>query len=140
MSLPSRLTFYNASYAFDGGTTTLYATDEQGAEHRVVIPRSIDFNPGPTIGRLHFDGELVPVRSLLESNLLRLFKEAELAPDLAPPPPGAVTFDPPYGVAGDDLKRLIGYSPEERFRRLVDSVIDCVESDAYGSQGTPSTG
>ncbi len=118
----------------------MYATDERGVEHRVVIPRSIDFNPGPTIGRLHFDGELVPVRSLLESNLLRLFKEAELAPKSTPPPPGAVTFDPPCGIAGDDLKRLIGYSPEERFRRLVDSVINCAEGDAYGPRGTPSTG
>ena len=36
MNLPLRVTFYSADYALDGGSTTLYATDEHGAEHHAA--------------------------------------------------------------------------------------------------------
>ena len=138
MNLPSRLTVHDASYALDGGTTTLFATDEQGAEHRIRLPRNIESNLCQTTGQLYFDGELVPVRSLLESNVLRLLKDAVLAPR-STLRPGSLKLEPPFGVAGDDLKRLVAGSADENLRWLVDSVITYVEADAYGS-GTSSAG
>ena len=136
MTLPSRLTFHAASYRPDGGTTTLCATDEHGLEHCVLLPRNIDSNLSQTTGQLYFDGELVPVRSLFESNLLRLFNEAQLVPGSISEP-GALRLDPPIGVAGDDFRRLLDSQPVKRLRWLLDSVIAYVESDAYGSSGTP---
>ena len=92
-------------------------------------------DPGPTARQLRFDSEPVPVRSLLESNLLRLCKEAQLAPRSIPSL-GVSAFTPPFAVAGDDLERLSRGGPDENLRWLVQSVIDYVESDAYGYSGT----
>ena len=139
MTLPSRLTFYDASYRLDGGTTTLYATDEHGAEHRVYLPRELlsasSSTHYQTTGVLYFDSELIPVRSALESNLLRLFRQALLAPRSVPRP-GSMQLTPPFAVVGDDLERLVRGTAEDNLRFLVDSVISYVESDAYGAAGT----
>ena len=136
MNIPLRLTFYSAAYALDGGSTTLYATDEQGKEHRVYLPRGFDSDdpsaPRQTTGLLYFDNELIPVRSPLEANLLRLFREALLAPRSVPRP-GAMKLTPPFAVVGDDLERLARGTADDNLRFLVDSVITYVESDAYGS-------
>jgi len=139
MILPSRLIFYDASYRLDGGTTTLYARDEQGVEHRILLPRNMDSQRCPTTDQFYFDGELVPACSPLESNLLRLLKEAELTSRSAPQP-GSLRLKPSYGVAGDDLKRLLSSTPEANLRRLVNNVITYLESDSYGSTDTPPIG
>lgn len=138
MDIPLRLTFYSAGYALDGGSTTLFATDEQGKEHRVYLPRGFDSNGGQTTGLLYFDGELIPVRSAFESNLLRLFREAQLA-HRSIPRPGAMKLTAPFAVVGDELERVVRGTAEENLRLLVDSVITYVESDAYGSADIPKT-
>jgi len=139
MDMPLRLTFYSAAYTLDGGSTTLYATDEHGKEHRVYLPRGFDSDgsstPRQTTGLLYFNGELIPVRSALESNLLRLLREALLAPRSVPRP-GAMKLTPPFAVVGDDLDRLVRGTAEDNLRFLVDTVISYVESDAYGAAGT----
>jgi len=137
MNVPSNLTFYSAAYALDGGSTKLYATDEHGTEHHIYLPRDFhgDSEPRRTIGLLYFDDELIPVRSALESQLLRLFREARLAPRSVPKP-GSMKLMPPFAVVGEDLEQLVRGTPEENLRFLVDSVITYVESDAYGSAGT----
>ena len=139
MNLPWRLTFYEATYALDGGSTELYATDEHGAEHHVHLPRNIysddSSTPRQTIGLLYFDGELIPARSALESNLLRLFREASLAPRDVPRP-DSMKLTAPFTVVGDDLKWLVRGTAEDNLRFLVDSVITYIESDRYGSTGT----
>ena len=138
MTLPSRLTFYDASYRLDGGTTTLYATDEHGAEHSVCLPRGITSDSSSThhqtTGLLYFDSELVPVRSALELNLLRLLRQAQLAPRSVPRP-GEMKLTPPFAVVGDDLERLVRGTADDNLRFLVDSVISYVESDTYGAAG-----
>lgn len=134
------MTFYSADYALHGGSTRLYATDERGAEHHVYLARNIysDGGSGPrqTAGLFYFDGELIPVRSRLESKLLRLFLEAQLAPRSVPIL-GSQKLTPPFGVVGDDLERLVRGTPENNFRFLAVSVITYIESDAYGSAGIP---
>jgi hypothetical protein len=139
MNVPSRLTFYSAEYALDGGSTRLYAWDEHGAEHRVYLPRDF-YSDGSSVprqrtGLLYFDDERIPVRSALESDLLRLFREAMLAPRSVLRP-GEMKLTPPFTVVGKDLEQLVRGTEEENLRFLVDSVITYVESDAYGSAGT----
>jgi hypothetical protein len=138
MNVPLRLTFYSADYALDGGSTTLYATDEHGAEHHVFLPRNFysdgSSRPRQTTGLLYFDDELIPVRSAAESNLLRLFREAPLAPRSVPRP-DSMNLTSPFAVVGDDLERLVRGTEEDNLRFLVDSVIAYIESDAYGSAG-----
>lgn len=133
MNIPLRLTFHDAEYALDGGSITLHATDERGAEHHVYIPRNIYSDGGtprhPT-GLLYFDNELIPVRSDLEHRLLRLFRESRLVP-ASTPRPGSEKLTPPFTVVGDDLKRLVRGTPEGNLRWLVGSVISFVESDSY---------
>ena len=135
MNMPVRLTFYSADYALDGGSTTLYATDEHGKEHRVYLPRGFTSDGSRTTGLLYFDDELIPARSTLESNLLKLFRDAELA-HRSVPRPGEMKLTPPFTVVGDDLERLVRGTADDNLRYLVDSVITYVESNAYGSAGT----
>ena len=130
MTLPSRLTFYDASYMLDGGTTTLHAIDELSVQHRVFLPRGMTGCPGHKTGRLYFDGELVPVRSPLELNLLRLFKEAELV-SRAIPHSGALRLEPPVAAASEDIRRLLDGTARENLRWLLDDVVRYVESGAY---------
>ena len=78
------------------------------------------------------------LRSRLESKLLRLFREAQLAPRSVPIP-GSQKLTPPFGVVGDDLERLVRGTPEDSLRFLMGSVITYIESDAYGSAGIPET-
>jgi hypothetical protein len=140
MNLPLRLTIYDAEYALDGGSTWLHATDENGAEHHLHLPRNFYSDGGSapcqTTGRLYFDDELIPVRSPLEANLLQLLREAQLA-SRSVPRPGAQKLTPPFAVVGDDLERLVRGSPEDNLRFLVGSVIAYIESDAYGAAGLP---
>lgn len=81
-SFPSWLTVCDSMYALDGGTILLQAFDEAGGEHRIVLAQHMSPDPGPSQdripGRLYFDDELVPIRSELESRLLRLFRAAEV--------------------------------------------------------------
>ena len=140
MNLPSRLTFYSAAYRLDGGSTTLYATDEHGREHRVFLPREFhsdgDGGLRQTTGRCYFDDEQVPVRSLLESNLLRLFRDAQCEHRWVPRP-GLEKIEGPVAALGDDLERLVRGTPDDNLRWLVDSVISSIESDAYGASKAP---
>ena len=139
MNIPSRLTFHEAEYELDGGSTTLHATDEHGTEHHVYLPRDIYSDggtPRQTTGLLYFDDQLIPVRSRLEQDLLRLFREAQLVPNSAPRP-GSQKLTAPFTLVGDDLKRLVHGTPEDNLRWLVGSVISYVESDAYGRSRTP---
>ena len=140
MNLPARLTFYSADYTLDGGSTTLYAIDEHSTEHRIYLPRNIysdsDLRLRHTTGRLYFDDDLVPVRSSLESNLLRLIKDAQCEPR-SEPGPGWEKLEGPVVAMGDDLERLVRGTPEDNLRWLVGSVISYIESDGYGSAGIP---
>ncbi len=137
MNLPLSLTFYTADYALDGGSTTLYGTDEHGSEHLVYLPRRFSSATGRrTIGLLHFDAEQIPVRSDMEQNVLRLLRQALISP-CEVPRPGEMKLTAPFAVAGEDLEQLVRGTPEANLRHLVDSVIAYVESDPYASAGRP---
>jgi len=73
----------------------------------------------------------VPGRSPIEANLVQLVKQAVLAPRMIARP-GSFELKPTFAVADDDLERVVAGTPDENLRRLVDSVIKYVESDAYG--------
>jgi ribosomal protein L7/L12 len=81
MILPSRLIVYSAAFALDGGTLYLMAKDEKGRERSIKLvqhgfPRrrhSCDDIPG----RLYFDDNLVPMRSIFETGVMSLLKSAK---------------------------------------------------------------
>lgn len=136
MNLPSHLEITDASYALDGGTTTLFATDEVGAAHRIMLVQHVfteqTSNAKRLPGRLYFDGDPVLVRSEYESDLIRLLRAAQLAPSSIVCP-GSKQLTEPFGVAGHDLKRLLTSTPEENLSRLVSDLISFVESEVYVS-------
>jgi len=137
MKLPSLLTFHDADYALDGGSTTLYATDELGGEHRVYLPRNIYSDAGTprrVTGLLYLDDELVPVRSALESDLMRLFRRGRCVPS-STPRPGCEKVEGPVTAVGKDLERLVRGTPQDNLRWLVDSVISYVASEIYAASG-----
>src|SRR5205809_408595 len=82
MVLPAKLTVHRFAYALDGGTTVLQATDEAGRDRTVMVVQHAFPQPSPSLeampGRLYFDGELVPMRSDLETGLVSLLRAAEV--------------------------------------------------------------
>jgi len=90
------------------------------------------------VRRRRLPDELIPARSRLESKLLKLFREAELA-HRSVPRPGELKLTSPFTVVGQDLERLVRGTAGDNLRFLVDSVITYVESDAYGSAGISKT-
>jgi hypothetical protein len=87
VSLPAKLTIHECAIALDGGTKYLMAKDETGREHTIKLtqhafPR-VDRSTGELPGRLHFDGQLVPMRSEVEARILSLLKTAEVHDDIS---------------------------------------------------------
>jgi hypothetical protein len=79
---PQKLTVTGVAICMDGGTVMLSCSDEAGGEHSVKLisrmnPHSESKRaPDWLAGRLYFDGELVAVRSEIESAVLALLREA----------------------------------------------------------------
>ena len=83
-------------------------------------------------GRLHFNENLIEVRSLQEQSLLSLLKSAEVRhfpeDDSSNKP---IEPSPNRLVLGDDLKEIFNQTPEENLHSMLKKVIAFVESDEY---------
>lgn len=81
MVLPSQLVLRGCGFAGDGGTIRLDATDERNVKHEIVLTQHAYHytrDPRCISGRLYFDGEIVPIRSALETGIVALLRAAEL--------------------------------------------------------------
>lgn len=134
--LPTRLTIRNCAHALDGGTIWLEASDEAGSHREVELiqhasPASSAW-PDRIPGRLYFDGQLVPMRSGLETELLALLRSAEV---LYEPPvrPKEVAFklSPKRSVLGEDIREMCARNPVDNQRALKAELIRFVESEQY---------
>lgn len=131
---PTRLTLRQCAYALDGGTICLLATDGGGREHTIVLtqhafPRT-DPSTGHLPGRLYFDGELVPLRSEFESNVVSLLRAAEIWYDGNPARGGEpIELSPNALVLGDDIREVLTQGPEDNIRTLASRVVRFVESE-----------
>jgi hypothetical protein len=139
MDIPENLTFIDGFYFTDGGSIVLLADGPDGARRQITLGqhRFLDFyDPNVLPGRLYLDHLLVPVRSVLEAQVLALLREGEIIPAEPPEPEkdAASTASGPGVVVGDDLKDYYAKMAEgkgETIRHLVENVIDYVGSGEY---------
>lgn len=137
MGLPKKLVIHSSSYCLDGGTACLEATDEVGQPHVVMLVQSV-FPGGNTYGipgRFYLDGELVPLRTDQESQVLALLRAAEIR---STPPPAEqvgerITLSPNALILGDNIKQHLTSGPEENIGSLRDRILEFVESPRYES-------
>jgi hypothetical protein len=136
-SFPARLMIHNSAYALDGGTISLQAVDEGGEEHRIVLVQHAHPDSSPSRdaipGRLYFDGELIPIRSDLEAQLLRLLRGAEIEyspADLEEQRGRQIELSPNVLILGEDIRQVLGRSPENNLRGLLGELLSFVESEA----------
>lgn len=134
---PTRLVLQSSQYFLDGGTTVLTGTDERGRERAVMLVQNA-FAGGNTFGipgRLHLDGEPVPVRSELESQVVAALRAAEVrhTPLEGEQVGERIQLSPNALILGDDIKQVLTRGPEENIRALRDQVVETVESVGYVS-------
>ena len=132
---PASLVLRSSEYFLDGGTAILTGTDELGRERAVMLvqrafPESGSFG---IAGRLYLDGEPVPVRSELESQVLTVLRTAEVqytSPE-GEPAGERIQLSPNALILGDDIRQVLTRSPEENIRALRNEMIEAVESEQY---------
>lgn len=82
MAIPESLIIHDCAIGQDGGSIALRASDDAGYARNIKLVKPAFIDPdtglGEIPGRLYLDGNLVPVRSELETKLLGLLREASL--------------------------------------------------------------
>lgn len=114
----------------------LRAEDESGRGCNITLVQHAFPDPSPDPdcipGRLYFDGELVPLRSDLECQVLALLRSAEFrCAGRAPTPDGQPRISPNALILGDDIRRVLTRGPDENLRAQLVEVVRFVESDDY---------
>ena len=135
--MPTRLTIRGFSYALDGGTIDFLTSDEVGLRRDIVLVQHLFLEAGPTSpdwipGRLYFDGQLVPIRSVLESEVLALLRGAEVAWSQSLEPQGiAFQILSNYGLTSEDIRQSLTRDSTDNIGRLKTWLIKFVESAEY---------
>lgn len=134
---PSKLVLHSYRYMLDGGTTILTGTDEKGRQHAVMLVQTLspEGSSFGVPGRLHFDGEPVPVRSDLESKVLILLVAAEVryTSPTDEEAGGGFKLSQNALILGDDIQQVLDRKPAENIRALRDQVVETVGSPSYVS-------
>jgi DNA segregation ATPase FtsK/SpoIIIE-like protein len=137
LTIPARLTLFNATYLTEGATTTVYGYDDRGVVHKLMLTRRIFVDDGDSLhyvpARFSFDGVQVEPRSAEEDRLLALLEQADVAsPENAPPTlqPGSSVV-PHALILGQDLQNFFERSVEEALDQLRDQMVSFIRSDAY---------
>lgn len=131
------ITFHNYFYALDGGTTWVIGQDETGSNHTVVLVQHTHPQPSDSLeglpGRVYWNGELVPIRSRREAELLRLLRNAEVAYSPTPDEQSEdrIELSPNALILGNDIRQLLHGRPEENLKALLAQVVEFVESEQY---------
>lgn len=124
--VPTRIVVRDCAMRLDGGTIHLYATDEAGGELSITLVTTWPAWPR-VAGRLYVDGDLVPMRSEREAQILKVLSEAKIeAPRL---PPGRRTSG--MAVIGNDIKKFLEQTPEENCRAFIRRIVESVQSENY---------
>lgn len=136
MELPESITIVDFAYLLDGGSIQLQVIDSAHQPHNVTLfqhafPR-ITTADEFRAGRLYFDGQLVELRSEIESHILDLLRRAEF-PAVEHDSSGtqARPLPPKMLIIGDDIKQVMTRSRGDNLRALSAEVIQWVESDEY---------
>jgi hypothetical protein len=127
-ALPNRIIVRNCAIRLDGGTIHLIGTDEAGREFSVMLVTQLPTGrPLGVSGRLYFNGELVPMRSDREAQILRLLSEATIEV----PPLSLARREPRITVIGDDIREFFDHAPEENCRAFIRRIVEAVKSEGY---------
>ena len=132
MHWPTKVTIHAISRARDGGSQTLYCTDERGSKRRIELHQSMflrhiqDRQPIP--GRLHLDQHPLELRSTEESGLIALLLSAAYHYDFR-----VIFSDTDPRRNGPEYQRTDEgrQEQEEELRASVTRLIAFVESDEY---------
>lgn len=138
MQIPPQITLIECFYLTDGGTIVLIGEEPNKTRHLITLYQSLllnEIDPNKLPGRLYFNQLLIPVRSKIESDILRLL----LASKIVEEPPTSSTAktafnDGPGMIIGDDLKEYTAKLTEGKsavIRHLRDLMLSRVESQEY---------
>lgn len=130
MQIPQSITLSASAYRLDGGTMTLHAVTEAGTKCTIQLNQRV-FDSYADPGRLYFNEEPVEVRSDTETQIINLLRTASIAAikRQAGPPENRISKN--ALILGDDIKEVMGNSPENNLRKFRDDIIAFVESDEY---------
>jgi hypothetical protein len=129
-----KLVLHTSQYCLDGGTTILKGIDESNRDREVMLVQSMfqEMREFGIPGRLYLDGELVPVRSELESQVLAMLRASEIRSIPTKKNEGkSISVSPNALILSQDIKDVLTRGPEENIRALRDQVIEKVESPQY---------
>ena len=133
MDMPTRLILQGCFYLSDGGTIIFQMIDESDQLRQVVLsqhafPESSSIDEIP--GRLYFDGQLIPMRSPLESELLERLRTAAI--QMGPIDVEERTFrSESRTIIGEDIRKYLTQGPEDNIGWARTELIRFVESDQY---------
>jgi hypothetical protein len=137
MMWTGRLTLFDCAYMLDGGSIFLNLRDRGGTEYGVTLmqhafPDSKD-TEGMLPGRLYADGELVPIRSPREAQILADLAAAVITPPPQEPPASTQNVDPDRKtiIFGDDIRDVMTRKPDANLRALRDQLVAFVQSQQY---------
>jgi hypothetical protein len=125
--LPTRIVVRDCAMALDGGTIHLSATDEVGRQLSILLATTLPRSPMRVAGRLYFDGELVPMRSERETQILKLLSEAKVEASRLPP----TCRTSRMAIIGNDIKEFLEQMPEENCKAFLRRIVETVQSESY---------
>jgi hypothetical protein len=125
--LPTRVVIRDCAIALDGGTIHLIATDKAGRHLSIMLATSLPSSSMPVAGRLYVDGDLVPMRSEREAQILKLLSEATIQARRLPPSRRRSRM----AILGDDIKEFLEQTPEENCRAFIRKIVESVQSESY---------
>ncbi len=139
MDIQGPVTVEDGAMAMDGGSIFLQLRASAGKRHRLLLAQHLlpVFDAeSPRPGRLYLDGQLVPIRSGTEADLLDALRNARLPSDN--PSAKESTHRRPDLVIGADIEAYHAKIEQGRaaaLQHLVDQLLEWVESDEYLALG-----
>jgi hypothetical protein len=134
LSLPTSITISGAGFYLDGGSTTLFGSDEKGNDFEIYLDWSIESHSNAKC-QLYFNKIPINKRSKAENEIIELIKNAEFkSKSILPEKKDKIKVSSKRLIIGDDFNRIIegmSKSPEEGFKSMARELINNVISDTY---------
>ena len=138
MKIPDQITLIESFYLSDGGTIVLIGEEPNTTRHQITLYQSLllnEIDPNKLPGRLYFNQLIIPVRSKMEADIIRLLQASKIVEEPTTPSTAKTAFnDGPGMIIGDDLKGYYAKLTEGKsavIRYLRDLMLSRVQSQEY---------